>query len=109
VAKCLSCLAKGIGLVVVDIVTERNWNLHNELVRLAGHDDRFLMADDPNIYATAYRPVHRDESDLVDTWLWPLAVGTPLPAVPLPLKGHGCVRLDLEATYTEACERSGVS
>ncbi|MBP3957237.1 DUF4058 family protein [Gemmata sp. G18] len=104
-AKCLSYLGKGIGLVVIDIVTSRHWNLHNELVRLAEHDDKFLMPDDPWIYATAYRPVRRNKEDLIDLWTWPLVVGTALPAVPLALKGYGCVRLDLEATYTEACAR----
>jgi hypothetical protein len=28
-----------------------------------------------------------------------------LAGVPLVLKGYGCVRLDLEATYMEACAR----
>jgi len=102
-AKCLSYLGKGIGLVVVDIVTSRHWNLHNEMVRLAEHDDKFLLPDDEWIYATAYRPVHRNNEDLVDLWRWPLAIGGVLPAVPLALKGYGCVRLDLEATYIEAC------
>ena len=109
VAKCLSLLGKGIGLVVVDIVTGRDWNLHNELIRLVGHGDTFLMPDDPRTYATAYRPVARNHADLIDLWAWPLVVGSPLPAVPLALKGYGCVRLDLDATYTEACERSGIT
>lgn len=104
-AKCLSYLGEGIGLVIVDIVTERHSNLHNDLVHLAGHDDKFLMLDDEWIYATAYRPVHRNKEDLIDLWRWPMAVGSPLPTVPLALKGYGCVRLDLEASYMEACGR----
>ena len=104
-AKCLSYLGKGLGLVVIDIVTTRHKNLHNELVRLAGHDDKFLMPDDQWIYATAYRPVSRKREDLIDLWRWPLTIGAALPAVPLALKGYGCVRLDLEATYAEACAR----
>lgn len=107
-AKCLSYLAKGVGLVVIDIVTSRRANLHNALVRLAGHDPRFLMAGDPPTYAVAYRPVRRGQANLTDLWRHALAVGSPLPAVPLALKGYGCVRLDLEATYTEACERSRI-
>jgi hypothetical protein len=105
VAKCLSYLGKGIGLVVVDIVTERHRNLHNELVRIAKHGDKFLMPDDQWLYVTAYRPVHRKQEDLIDLWRWPLAIGATLPTVPLALKGYGCVRLDLESTYAEACER----
>jgi hypothetical protein len=104
-AKCLSYLGKGIGLVVIDIVTERHWNLHNELVRVGQKGDKFLMAGDPPLYVAAYRPVHRSEKDLIDLWLWPLKLGEALPAVPLALKGYGCVRLDLEATYAEACTR----
>lgn len=104
-AKCLSYLGKGIGLVVIDIVTDSHFNLHNELVRVAGHDDAFRMPDDQWLYVTAYRPVSRKKVDLIDLWRWPLAVGEALPAVPLALKSYGCVRLDLEATYTEACAR----
>jgi hypothetical protein len=106
--KCLSYLAKGLGLVVVDIVSDRLANLHNELVRLAGHDAKCRMPGDPPLYVTAYRPVHRNKEDLIDLWTWPLAVGSALPAVPLALKGFGCVRLDLEATYAEACQRSRI-
>jgi hypothetical protein len=104
-AKCLSYLGKGIGLVIIDIVTERHHNLHNELVRIAEHDDKFLMPDDQWIYTTAYRPVNRNKKDLIDLWPWPLKVGELLPTVPLALKGYGCVRLYLEATYMEACAR----
>jgi hypothetical protein len=108
-AKCLNYLDKGIGLVVIDIVTERHWNLHNELVRLAEHGDKFLMPDDPWLYVTAYRPVSRKKKDLIDLWQWPLSLGGALPDVPLALKGYGCVKLTLEATYTEACQRSRIS
>jgi hypothetical protein len=101
-AKCRALLGTGVGLVVIDIVTERSANLHNLVV---GPSDEFAMPGDPSIYAAAYRPVSRKGKDLIDLWHWPLAVGTPLPPVPLPLKGIGCVRLDLEATYAEACER----
>lgn len=107
-AKCLSYLGKGIGLVVIDIVTVRLWNLHNVMIHLAGLEEKFLMPDDPPLYVTAYRPVHRKKEDLIDLWMWPLAVGSALPAVPLALKAFGCVRLDLEATYREACERSRI-
>ena len=105
-AKCLSYLGKGIGLVVIDIVTDSHFNLHNELVRIAEHDDKFLMPEDVWIYAAAYRPVSRRKTDLIDLWLWPLKVGEALPAVPLALKSYGCVRLDLEATYAETCART---
>jgi hypothetical protein len=106
--KCLSYLSKEIGLVVLDIVTDRLANLHNQIVRLAGRGEPFVVADEPATSAAAYRPVHRKRKDVIDIWTWPLAIGATLPAVPLALKGFGCVRLDLEATYAEACERSRI-
>ncbi len=105
-AKCLSYFAKGIGLVVIDIVTNRHANLHNELVRVAHDDAEFEMSENLIIYVAAYRPVHRNKEDLVDLWHWPLEVGAAIPAVPLALKGYGCVKLELEATYTEVRERT---
>jgi len=104
-AKCMSYLQRGIGLVVVDVVTASRRNLHDEMIRLAGYDPKFEFAGPTFTYAVSYRPVRRAERNLIDLWRWPLAVGAALPAVPLPLTGYGCVRLDLEATYSEACER----
>jgi hypothetical protein len=106
--KCLSYLSKGIGLVVIDIVTARLANLHNVLVRLAKHGSSFEMAGEPSIYTTAYRPVHRNKEDVVDLWQWELALGSALPVVPLALKEFGTIPLNLDATYLEACERSRI-
>jgi hypothetical protein len=106
--KCLSYLAKGMGLVVIDIVSDRLANLHNVLIRHAAKDAKLLMAGEPPLYVAAYRPVHREKKDVIDLWTWPLVIGSALPSVPLALKGYGCVRLDLEATYSEACERSRI-
>src|SRR3984893_248242 len=42
-AKCVSCLTRGIGLIVVDIVTNRLANLHNEVIGLLGHGEPFVL------------------------------------------------------------------
>ena len=106
--KCMSYLNRGIGLVVIDIITERHANLHNVLVELADHDPGSAMPGDPPTYCVAYRPVSRKGEAFFDQWHHPLAVGSPLPTVPLALKGFGPVAVDLEATYAEACERSRI-
>jgi hypothetical protein len=106
--KSLGYLKSGIGLVVLDIVTDMEFNLHDEIVRAGRSDDRFLMPASPATYAVAYRPVHRSGENLLDVWPHELRVGTPLPTVPLALKGYGCLPIDLEATYSEACERSRI-
>jgi hypothetical protein len=102
-AKCESYLSRGIGLVIVDIVTERRANLHEELMeRLAG--DRPDTA--AGLYAAAYHPVRKDERPVADVWFEPLTLGRPLPVLPLFLRDGPCLRLDLDQTYTLTCEQS---
>jgi hypothetical protein len=104
--KCASYLQMGIGLVVVDVVTDRLANLHDELMRLMEQGDGLLFPGTPTTYAAAYRPVRRKEADQVECWPAALAVGQPLPVVPLALRGGPTLPLDLEATYGEARQRS---
>jgi Protein of unknown function (DUF4058) len=105
-AKCSSYLQAGVGLVIVDVVTNRLANLHDELIDLLELDERFKMPGSPPIYATAYRPFRRDTEEAVDAWLAPLAVGEPLPTLPLALRGGPCLPLELEAAYAELCRRA---
>jgi hypothetical protein len=107
-AKCATYLHRGIGLIVVDIVTSRHANLHDELMALLGHDNGFAFPAPTLLYATAYRPAHREERNEIDLWREPLAVGQPLPALPLAVRGLGCLRIDLEATYQEARQRGRI-
>jgi hypothetical protein len=105
-AKCVSYLSQGVGLIIVDIVTGRSANLHNELMTVLGLGAPFLFHADVSVYAAAYRPARPQEGDRVDFWPVPFAVGQPLPVLPLALRGAGCVPVDLEAAYTEARRRS---
>jgi hypothetical protein len=105
-AKCAAYLQRGIGLIVVDIVTERHFNLHNELVEMLRWPEPLQMPAGFFLYAVAYRPARRQEKNEIDLWPVPLGVGGPLPLLPLALKGTRAVPLDLEATYTDARQRS---
>ena len=107
-AKCASYLQQGIGLVIVDIVTNRLANLHNELIRLMELDDRFTISAGP-LYGAAYRPVRRDDSQLLETWAEPLVIDKPLPILPLALDKGLVIPLDLENSYTEARQRRRMS
>jgi hypothetical protein len=64
------------------------------------------MAAEALLYAVAYRPARRGDSNEIDLWPVPLAVGGPLPLLPLALRGARAVPLDLEAAYTDARQRS---
>src|SRR5207248_626109 len=64
--KCAGYLAQGIGLVVVDVVTTRQANLHADILRLLGRDPG--PAPGPDLYATAYRPIVRGAGDQIEVW-----------------------------------------
>ena len=102
VGKCVSMLHQGIGLMIVDVVTERRMNLHQELLHKLGES-----TDTPwnvPLYATAYHPAKRDEQTRVDIWKEELHLGQPLPTLPLWLRGGLCFAVDLEETYERTCQ-----
>lgn len=105
VGKCLDYLAGGASLVIVDVVTNRHANLHNQLARRIGAPPTVELPDDTLVYATAYRPVKRDKRSQIDMWVRPVAVGDLLPTMPLRLIADEFVPVELEWTYTEACRR----
>lgn len=103
--KCASYLHEAVSLIVVDIVTERHANLHNEIVRLLNAPALFHLTQEVELYAVAYRPVRRQEREEADLWPIPLALGAPMPVLPLALSAESFIPVDLEATYTDACAR----
>jgi hypothetical protein len=106
--KCLAYLQSGIGLVLVDVVTTRLANLHDEMVRLLP-EGAPGFPDDSLLYAAAYRPFRRPDAERIAVWPASLALGKELPVMPLWLRGVPApVRVDLEATYTESRQRSGL-
>lgn len=107
-AKCATYLAQGVGLVILDVVSSRQANLHNELVRLLHWDAGLVMNASATLYAVSYRPLSRDGDAWIDCWPATLAIGETLPAVPLSLAADLCLALDLEVSYTDACERRRV-
>jgi hypothetical protein len=104
-AKCASYLYQGVSLVILDIVTNRRVNLHNETMRLMQAAEDLDLPAETALYGVAYRPVRRQEKAEIDLWHAACAVGTPLPTLPLRLTGDLFVPVDFEATYEEACRR----
>lgn len=107
-AKCAAYLQRGIGLIVVDIVTSRHANLHDELMALLGHTDGFPFPTPTPLYATAYRPAQREQRSEIDLWREPLTLGGALPVLPLAVRGLGCLPIDLEGTYLDASQRGRI-
>lgn len=95
-SKCASYLQQAIGLIAVDLVTDRKADLHADLLR------RLNDAAAPptsNLWAASYRPWQTGEQARLEIWHQALAVGAPLPTLPFWLKNGPCIKLDLEATY----------
>ncbi len=101
VAKCEPYLQQGIGLVIVDVVTSRQANLHDDLLtRFAAVEPAGVEAE---LYAVSYRIIERDGQSNLDIWRETLAIGGALPTVPLWLRGALCLPVVLEATYDRTC------
>jgi len=97
VSKCATYLQQGVGLVVVDVVTDRWADLHSELLERLG--DSIPSGLDAGLYTAAYRPVERGGEPALDVWHTPLAVGDALPTMPLWLPDHLCLPVDLDSVY----------
>jgi len=108
IAKCAAYLQQGIGLAIVDAVTSRRANLHDELMAFLSMGEECRFPEAVSLYATSYRPAVHDGQPMIDLWREPLRLGELLPVIALPLKGSPSIPLDLESTYQEACERSGL-
>ncbi len=101
--KCASYLQQGIGLIIVDIVTDRQTNLHNELIQLL-EQNPFKISEETTLYTVAYRPSRQKDTDQIEIWKNPLELGQSLPVMPLALREVATVPLDLETTYTTTCQ-----
>jgi len=65
----------------------------------------FALRADTDLYAIAYRPIVRDQQERIEVWTSPLEIGAVLPVLPLALDAEQCLPIDLESTYTAACQR----
>jgi hypothetical protein len=103
--KCANYLQEGVGLLVVDVVTNRLGDLHGELLGLLGQTLPPGGAPPPDLYAAAYRTTGAAEASQLQSWLEGLTLAAPLPKMPLWIMEERCVPVDLEAAYTVARRR----
>jgi hypothetical protein len=102
-AKCAALLQQQVSVALVDLVTTRQFNLYVELLGLIGQTDPSLMPVPPALYAAACRWAAQGDSWRFRAWTHTLAIGQPLPTLPLWLADDLAVPLDLEASYEETC------
>ena len=103
VAKCAALLQEQVSVVIVDLVTTRQFNLYHDLLEMTGQTDPAFGVEPPAIYAAACRSARQDRHWVLDAWFHPLALGTPLPTLPLWLADDFAIPLELESSYEETC------
>ncbi len=104
VNKVASLLRRGVCVTVVDIVTVPQANLYAELLARIGQTDPRLGDPPAPLYAVTLRGRKpKKKRPLLDLWFFPLAIGQPLPTLPLWIGPDQCVELPLEPSYQEVC------
>ena len=103
VTKCAALLQQGVCVSIVDIVTTRKFNLYNELLDLIEQSDPAFSPNPPATYAVTCRARNIDDTGRFESWAYPLAVGQPLPDLPIWLSDDVNVSLELEASYEDTC------
>lgn len=106
--KCAAYLREGVSVVIVDIVTSRRHNFHKALMELFDGGETALSAVTTDLYAVAYRVRLVGERTQLEVWSEPLALGAPLPTMPLWLTESLCVPLELETGYQTACKFANI-
>jgi hypothetical protein len=101
VSKCHALLQQEVCVAIVDLVTERSANLYRELAARIGATPP-AMAASP-IYAVSCRGITARGRWRVEAWQHELAIGSPLPTLPLWLTARLSVPLELEASYEDTC------
>jgi hypothetical protein len=105
--KCETYLRQGISLVVVDVVTTRQANFHQELLNSLAANS--TMKSTKPLYAAAYHPIHLTEQTQLDIWYETFDIGAVLPTLPLWLDMELCVPLMLQETYEQTCRSQRIS
>ena len=104
VAKVAALLQRDVSVSLVDIVTIRQFNLYADLLELIGGSDPMLGAEPPALYAVTARGRKRvRKRPVLDTGFYPMALGQPLPTLPVWLDDDLGVFLNLETSYEATC------
>lgn len=108
--KVAALLQQGVCVSIVDLVTVRRANVYADLLTLLGHIDPQLAPTPPHLYAVSLRTrKSRKGRPRLDAWFYPMALGEPLPALPIWLTADLRVMLPLESSYQETCRILGIA
>ena len=103
VAKAATLLKNNICVSIVDVVSTFDFNLYAELMGFLNGVDPALGSEPSPMYAATLRMRYEDRRRMMDNWYHRLAVGEPLPTLPIWLTESKAISLDLESSYQETC------
>ena len=103
VSKAAALLKHDVCVSIVDVVSTSDFNLYAELLNFLESTDPALGDNPPPMYAVTVRMRYEGRRRMMDTWYNPLAIGQPLPTLPICLMETKAISLVLEASYEEAC------
>ena len=103
VAKAATLLKNNICVSIVDVVSTYDFNLYEEVMNFLRSIDPALGSKPPPMYAATLRMRYEARRRMMDNWYHPLAIGQPLPTLPIWLKETWAISLDLESSYEETC------
>ena len=102
IAKCIGYLQRGSSVILVDTVSTRHADL---IVEILSRLDARPTLPVGGLSATAFRKITSDGDDQeLQVWQSPIALGKPLPTLPLWIETDVSVRLDLETSYQATCD-----
>ena len=95
----------GTSVALLDIVTTVPTTLSAELMRFLGLPAPTVAGEPGDLYATVFRPRFFQDGNgkRLEVTAAKLAVGEPLPKLPLVLEWDATAVLDLESAYEGAC------
>ncbi len=101
--KVADLIRDGVSVSVVDVVGNSHFSLYAETLGVIGHTDPALGDDPPAMSAVTCRIFGLRPDRRFESWFHPLAVGRPLPTLPLWLHDDLFVNLELDASYEDTC------
>jgi hypothetical protein len=94
-------IRQGVSVSLVDVVGNSHFNLYADTLGAIGHADPALGDEPPVMYAVTCRIFGLQPDRRLESWFHPLAVGQPLPTLPLWLHDGLFVNLELEPSYED--------
>jgi Protein of unknown function (DUF4058) len=104
VHKATELLMQDVSVSILDIVTGSSFSLYQELLQSTDAIEVLQHEEFSPIYAVTMRMRIEKTRKLMDSWHYPLNIGSSLPTLPIWLDSQVAIGLDLESAYEEACQ-----